>query len=271
MFRFQARSFDGTQELRERPIPLSGHEISGLTKGMKTVCAKTQKTKKSNKRKDNADEEGDERDISSVFKKRGCLFQFPYWETLLLRHNFNFMHIQKNVFDNSANTLLAVDKKSKDNLNARLDLKEMGIRLDLHPSDLGNNKSYIPPALYTMGPILYVENTSISPCSRQRISNKQIWDKKVNFNNLLSSGSSEFDEPFILAAQATQVYYVQNPIEKDWYVVVDSPPRDLFDMEAKIDECCFFNNTVVMPNLEGEDTNWTRNDIDGTIVDNPPR
>jgi hypothetical protein len=93
----------------------------------------------------------------------------------------------------------------------------------------------------------------------------------VNFNNLLSSGSSAFDEPFILAAQATQVYYVQNPIEKDWYVVVDSPPRDLFDMEAKIDECCFFNNTVVMPNLKGEDTNWTRNDIDGTIVDNPPR
>jgi serine protease inhibitor len=73
----------------------------------------------------------------------------------------------------------------------------------------------------------------------------------VNLNNLLSSGSSAFDEPFILAAQATQVYYVQNPIEKDWYVVVDSPPRDLFDMEAKIDECCFFNNTVVMPNLEG--------------------
>jgi hypothetical protein len=94
-FRFQARSFDGTQELRERPILLSGHEIYGLTKGMKTVFAKTQKTKKSNKRKDNGDEEGDERDISSVFKKRGCLFQFPYWETLLLRHNFNFMHIQK--------------------------------------------------------------------------------------------------------------------------------------------------------------------------------
>jgi hypothetical protein len=94
------------------------------------------------------------------------------------------MHIQKNVFDNSANTLLAVDKKSKDNLNARLDLKEMGIRLDLHPSDLGNNKSYIPPALYTMGPILYVENTSISPCSRQRISNKQIWDKKSEFQQL---------------------------------------------------------------------------------------
>jgi len=78
------------------------------------------------------------------------LFQLPYWETLLLRHNLDFMHIQKNVFDNTANTLLGVDKKSKDNLNARLDLREMGIRLDLHPSDIGNNRSYIPPALYSM-------------------------------------------------------------------------------------------------------------------------
>ena len=78
------------------------------------------------------------------------MFQLPYWETLLLRHNLDFMHIQKNVFDSTANTLLGVDKKSKDNLNARLDLREMGIRPDLHPSDIGNNRSYIPPALYSM-------------------------------------------------------------------------------------------------------------------------
>jgi hypothetical protein len=37
-------------------------------------------------------------------------------------------------------------------------------------------------------------------------------------------------------------------------------------MEAKNDECYFFNNTVLMPSLEGEDTN-----IDGTIVDITPR
>ena len=39
--------------------------------------------------------------------------------------------------------------------------------------------------------------------------------KEVNFNHLLNSGSNAFHEPFILATQATQVYYVQNPIEKD--------------------------------------------------------
>jgi len=60
---------------------------------MKTVYGKTQKNKNSNKRKHSGDEEGEERDISCVFRKRCYLFQLPYWETLLLRHNLDFMHI----------------------------------------------------------------------------------------------------------------------------------------------------------------------------------
>jgi len=63
---------------------------------------------------------------------------------------------------------------------------------------------------------------------------------------------------------------VQNPIEKDWHAVVDSPPRDFFDMEATKYHLPI-ENDVAMPSLDGEDTNWTRNDIDGIIVDNPPR
>ena len=58
---------------------------------------------------------------------------------------------------------------------------------------------------------------------------------EVNFNHLLSSGSNIFDEPFILATQATQVYYVQDSIEKDWYAVVHPPTRDFFDMDARSD------------------------------------
>jgi len=65
-FRFQARSFDGTQELREPPVPLSEHEISELTKDMKTVYGKTQKNKNSNKRKHSGDEEGEERHLMCV-------------------------------------------------------------------------------------------------------------------------------------------------------------------------------------------------------------
>ena len=46
-------------------------------------------------------------------------------------------------------TLLNVVRKSKDTLKACLDLCEMKIRTNLHPVGNGN-KTYIPPAFYTM-------------------------------------------------------------------------------------------------------------------------
>lgn len=48
-----------------------------------------------------------------------------------MRHNLDVMHIEKNVFDNLVYTLLDDKKKSKDNLNARKDLRELGTRSDL--------------------------------------------------------------------------------------------------------------------------------------------
>ena len=44
------------------------------------------------------------------------------------------MHIEKNVCDNILGTLLNIGGKSKDHVNARLDLQEIGIRKELHPS-----------------------------------------------------------------------------------------------------------------------------------------
>ena len=43
--------------------------------------------------------------------------------------------------------VLDIDKKSKDSLNARLDLKMMGIRKELHPED---GKTTFPCACYTL-------------------------------------------------------------------------------------------------------------------------
>lgn len=66
-----------------------------------------------------------------------------------MRHNLDVMHIEKNVCDNIINTLLGTDKKSKDNLNSRLDLQALGIRSDLHPIEV-EDKFYLPPAPYSM-------------------------------------------------------------------------------------------------------------------------
>ena len=52
-----------------------------------------------------------------------------------MRHNLDVMHIEKNICDSVMGTVLDIDKKSKDSLNARLDLKMMGIRKELHPED----------------------------------------------------------------------------------------------------------------------------------------
>ena len=50
----------------------------------------------------------------------------------MLRHNLDVMHIKKNVTDNVLGTVLESPRKTKDNLKARLDLKDMGIRHTLH-------------------------------------------------------------------------------------------------------------------------------------------
>jgi hypothetical protein len=56
------------------------------------------------------------------------------------------------VCDNIINTLLDISGKSKDNLNARLDLQALGIRSDLHLLELEDNQFYLPPAPYSMSP-----------------------------------------------------------------------------------------------------------------------
>ncbi|KAL0347689.1 UNVERIFIED_CONTAM: hypothetical protein Scaly_1784900 [Sesamum calycinum] len=55
--------------------------------------------------------------------KKSIFWDLPYWSTLLIRHNFNFMHIEKSVFDNIFNTVMDIKGKMKDNMNARTDLK----------------------------------------------------------------------------------------------------------------------------------------------------
>ena len=94
----------------------------------------------------------------------------------------------------------------------------------------------------------------------------------MNFKHLLKS-----DEPFILASQATQVYYVQDKLDKDWYSVRSFPhPRDLYDMFEVGDEDFDHHDapTVSIANLDANvdlsvdvrNIPRSRTDIDGTLV-----
>jgi len=51
--------------------------------------------------------------------KKSLLFMFPYWSTLKLRHNLDVMHIEKNICDSVFGTLMNIDGKTKDTVNAR--------------------------------------------------------------------------------------------------------------------------------------------------------
>ena len=79
--------------------------------------------------------------VDSPFKKRSIFFDLPYWRHLLLRHNLDAMHIEKNVCDNILGTILNLSGKSKDHVKARLDLQEIGIRKSLHPFSSADGKN----------------------------------------------------------------------------------------------------------------------------------
>ncbi|XP_054821343.1 uncharacterized protein LOC129320126 [Prosopis cineraria] len=67
----------------------------------------------------------------SRWKKRSIFFEFPYWKTLNVRHFLELMHIEKNVCDSLVGMLLHILGKTKDGINARLDMVEMGVRGEL--------------------------------------------------------------------------------------------------------------------------------------------
>ena len=59
------------------------------------------------------------------------------------------MHVEKNVRDSLIGTLLNINEKTKDGLNACLYLIEMNIRGELAPIEMGK-RTYLPPTCYTM-------------------------------------------------------------------------------------------------------------------------
>ena len=85
------------------------------------------------------------------FNKKSIFFDLPYWRYNPLRHNLDAMHIEKNLCDNILGTLLNISGKSKDHINARLDLQELGIRKDLHPVESSDGKHLeIKAAIFDM-------------------------------------------------------------------------------------------------------------------------
>jgi hypothetical protein len=84
------------------------------------------------------------------WKRRRVLYDLFYWKYQLLRHNIDVMHTKKNVVDNILGTLLDMSSKTKDNHEARQDLRKMKLRPELHPFITKNGKILLLAACFTM-------------------------------------------------------------------------------------------------------------------------
>ena len=58
------------------------------------------------------------------WNKQSIFWELPYWKSNLIRHNLDVMHIENNVFDNLFHTVVDIKGKTKDNVQARVDLKK---------------------------------------------------------------------------------------------------------------------------------------------------
>ena len=83
------------------------------------------------------------------------------------------------------------------------------------------------------------------------------------------------DEPFVLASQAKQVFYVQNSNEKNWHTIVEIQTRGIYDMNQKISTndpepyqqlITLHSQRDVHELVENDLINWDRNDIAGETI-----
>lgn len=136
-YRYDEKSFDNTKEFGHEPIPPSGSEVLEQLKNIVFTLGQTTKDEIHGV-------------INKTWKKRSIFFELPYWKDNLLRHNLDVMHTEKNVCDNIINTLLNNGKKSKDNLNARRTLQEIGVRKHLWPIVRESGTTRLPAAPYNL-------------------------------------------------------------------------------------------------------------------------
>ncbi|GJU07279.1 hypothetical protein Tco_1123709 [Tanacetum coccineum] len=86
----------------------------------------------------------------AYWKKFNIWYQkLRYWRHNSVPHCIDFMHVEKDVVVSLVRTLLHVPRKTKDGVNARLDLAELGVKPKLFAMQ-EEDKTTLPPAGYTL-------------------------------------------------------------------------------------------------------------------------
>jgi hypothetical protein len=104
-----------------------GNEKGGASKKTKKVGKNAEKNVKNNVN-----------ETSGLFKKRSIFRNPPYWKDLMVHHEIDVIHVEKNVYETLIGIFLDIPGKTKDTLKAWINLEEMKLRKDIHHKMLEN-------------------------------------------------------------------------------------------------------------------------------------
>ncbi|WJX12650.1 hypothetical protein P8452_03121 [Trifolium repens] len=133
-YRRLRKAFNGDPENEIAPKALTGKQVYDKVKDVSVIFGKGKK----------------QTAMKNIWKKRSVFFNLPYWSSLDVRHCIDVMHVEKNVCDSVVGTLLNIPGKTKDDVNARLDMVELHMREELAPHSEEGKRRYLPPACHTL-------------------------------------------------------------------------------------------------------------------------
>ncbi|XP_042446385.1 uncharacterized protein LOC122031324 [Zingiber officinale] len=116
-FRQKKKWFDGNKETKGKPRPLNGLEILNVLKDIENDWGKKKMGKDINNTKKKRKERDGSKKVQKpvqMWKKKSIFFNLPYWSGLLLRHNLDVMHVEKNVCENIIEERKLIGLKSHD-------------------------------------------------------------------------------------------------------------------------------------------------------------
>ena len=97
----------------------------------------------------------------------------------------------------------------------------------------------------------------------------------MNFTRLIHVRDELMDEPYVLASEASQVFYVEDKGDKDWFVVVNTKARDVFNAGSgplceDDDGDTYCENVpynIIIDNAASDNIGLARPNVQGTTID----
>ncbi|KAH7838791.1 hypothetical protein Vadar_031230 [Vaccinium darrowii] len=136
------KKFDGSYEFAKKSFELSVEKVKAQLDRLRPVEFG----------KDTIGSKRSRHPTELNWTKKSLLWELPYFESLLIRHFLDVMHIEKNICESIYGTMLSIDGKNKDTYKAREDLKQRGVRPELHLQIIENGSIVKPRATYTLDP-----------------------------------------------------------------------------------------------------------------------